>query len=137
MEEPVCQERYSKISPSTKGEVSSTRGMVGREIAIGDLNNHAALTLFYTRGLGIVFSHVMVPEPYGLRSFHLLFHIGMAILTILEFSSKWLKVILPFGGGGGLPVVGGGVGLMTQSASVTTQSIPFKYVMASELNMFT
>jgi hypothetical protein len=37
------------------------------------------------------------------------------------------------GGGGGLPVVGGGCRLMTQSAgSVATQSIAFKYVMVSE-----
>jgi hypothetical protein len=35
------------------------------------------LTLFYTRGLGIVVSHVMVPEPY--RVSPLLFKIGMVI----------------------------------------------------------
>jgi hypothetical protein len=35
--------------------------------------------------------------------------------------------------GGGLPVMGGGGGVMTQTAgSVTTQSIAFKYVMATE-----
>ncbi len=35
--------------------------------------------------------------------------------------------------GGGLPVVGGGGSVMTHTASsVTTQSIAFKYVMASE-----
>jgi hypothetical protein len=37
------------------------------------------------------------------------------------------------GSGGGLPVVVGGGSLITNSAgSVTTQSIAFKYVMASE-----
>ncbi len=40
--------------------------------------------------------------------------------------------------GGGLPVVGGGGCLMTHSAgSVTTQSIAFKYVMASEAHRYT
>jgi hypothetical protein len=38
---------------------------------------------------------------------------------------KWTKVMLPYNVGGGLPVVGGG-------GSVTSQSIAFKYVMASE-----
>ncbi len=33
------------------------------------------LTLFYTRGLGIVILHVMVPEPYRFA----LFKIGMVI----------------------------------------------------------
>jgi hypothetical protein len=43
-------------------------------------------------------------------------------LTILEFSYKWVKVMLPYREGGGLPVVGGGGSLMTHSAgSVTTQ----------------
>ncbi len=40
--------------------------------------------------------------------------------------------------GGGLPVVGGGCSLMTHSAgSVTTQSIAFKQVMASEPYRYT
>jgi hypothetical protein len=44
-----------------------------------------------------------------------------------------VKVMLPYREGGGLPVVGGGGGLMTHSAhSVTTQRTAFKYVMASE-----
>jgi hypothetical protein len=34
--------------------------------------------------------------------------------------------------GGGLSVVVGGVSLMTHSDSINTQSIAFKYVMASE-----
>ncbi len=41
--------------------------------------------------------------------------------------------MLPYGVGGGLPVVEGGGSLMTYTAgSVTTQSIAFKCVMASE-----
>jgi hypothetical protein len=40
--------------------------------------------------------------------------------------------------GGGLPVVGGGGSLITNSAgSVTTQSIAFKYVMTSEPYRYT
>ncbi len=40
--------------------------------------------------------------------------------------------------GGGLPEVGGGVSLMTHIAgSVITQSIAFKYVMASEPYRYT
>jgi hypothetical protein len=40
--------------------------------------------------------------------------------------------------GGGLPVVGGGSSLMTQSArSVSTQRKAFKYVMASEPYRYT
>jgi hypothetical protein len=58
--------------------------------------------------------------------------------TIKEFSSKWVKVMLPYRGGGGLPTVGGGSSLMTNSADfVTTQSIAFKYVMASEPYRYT
>jgi hypothetical protein len=54
-------------------------------------------------------------------------------LTIQEFSFKWVKVMLPYKVEGGLPVVGGGGSVMTHTAgSVTTQSIAFKYVMASE-----
>ncbi len=42
-------------------------------------------------------------------------------------------VMRPYKVGGGLPVVGGGASVMTHTAgSVTTQSIAFKYVMASE-----
>ena len=41
--------------------------------------------------------------------------------------------MLPYIVGGGLPVVGGGGSVVTHTAgSVTTQSIAFKYVMASE-----
>ncbi len=41
--------------------------------------------------------------------------------------------MLPYGEGGGLPVVGGGGSLMTHTAgSVTSQRTAFKYVMASE-----
>ncbi len=59
-------------------------------------------------------------------------------LTILEFSSKWMKVMLPYRVGGGLPVVGGGGSLMTHSAgSVTTQRKAFKYVMASRPYRYT
>jgi hypothetical protein len=64
------------------------------------------LTLFETRGLEIVVSHVMVPLPYR---FSLGFLHSYGNLTILKFSFKWVKVMLPYtGGGGGLPVVGGG-----------------------------
>ena len=89
-----------------------------------------SLTLFYTRGLGIVVLHVMVPEPYR---FPLCFLNRYGNLTIQEFSFKCVKVMLPYLVGGGLPVVGGGGSVMTHTAgSVTTQSIAFKYVMAFE-----
>jgi hypothetical protein len=53
--------------------------------------------------------------------------------SILVFSSKWVKVMLTYREGGGLPVVGGGDSLMTHSAgSDTIQRKAFKYVMASE-----
>jgi hypothetical protein len=56
----------------------------------------------------------------------------------VEFSSKWVKVMLPYREGGGLPVLGGGGNLMTHSAgSVTTQRKAFKYVMASEPYRYT
>ena len=59
-------------------------------------------------------------------------------LTILEFSSKWVMVMLPYREGGGLPVMGGGGSLMTHSAgSVTTQRKAFIYVMASEPYRYT
>jgi hypothetical protein len=73
-----------------------------------DLFASLFLTLFYEqrRGLGIVVLRVMVSQPYMV--FPLLSNIGMSF-TILEFSSKWVKV-LPYRGrdGGGLPVGGGG-----------------------------
>jgi hypothetical protein len=48
-------------------------------------------------------------------------------LTIEEFSFKWVKVMLPYKVGGGLPVVGVGGIVMTHTAgSVTSQSIAFK-----------
>ena len=54
-------------------------------------------------------------------------------LTIPVFHLRWVKVMLPYREGGGLPAVGGGGSLMTHSAgSVTTQSIELKEVMASE-----
>ncbi len=44
-----------------------------------------------------------------------------------------MKVLLLYKVGVGLPVVGGGGSVMTHTAgSVTTQSIAFEYVMASE-----
>jgi hypothetical protein len=88
------------------------------------------LTLFYTRGLEIVILHMMVPQPH---SFPLAFSHTYGNLTILEYSSKWVKVMLPYREWGGLPVEGGGGSLMTHGAgSVTTQREAFKYVMASE-----
>ncbi len=94
------------------------------------------LTLFYTRGLEIVVLHVMVPQPYRFSPCFFLHRYGN--LTILEFSSKWVKVMLPYREGGGLPVVGGGGSLMTHSAgSVDTQRKVFKYVMASEPYRYT
>ncbi len=66
--------------------------------------------------------------------FPLAFSHGHGNLTILEFSSKWVKVMMPYREGGGLPVVGGGGSQMTHSAgSVATLRKAFKYVMASEL----
>jgi hypothetical protein len=94
------------------------------------------LTLFYTRGLGTVVSQVMVPQPY--RFFPLIFLHRYGNLTLLKFSFKWVKVMLPYTEEGGLPVVGGGGRLMPHSAgSVTTQSIALKYVMASEPYRYT
>jgi hypothetical protein len=55
-----------------------------------------SLTLFYTHGSGIVVSHVMVPLPYGFP-FDFLPRYGN--LTILKFSFKWVKVMLPCTGG--------------------------------------
>ncbi len=50
-----------------------------------------------------------------------------------EFSFKWVKVMLPYKVGGGLPIMGGGGSVMTHTAgSVTTRSIALKYVMAFE-----
>ncbi len=38
-------------------------------------------------------------------------------IAILEFSFKWVKVVLPYRGGGGVvPVVGDGGSLITRSA---------------------
>ncbi len=75
-------------------------------------------------------------DSLTIQIFPLLFNIGMVYdnLTILEFSSKWVKVMLPYRGGrAALPVVRGGRSLMTHSAgSVTILSIAFKYVTASE-----
>jgi hypothetical protein len=88
------------------------------------------LTLFYTCELGIIVLHVMVPKPYR---FNLCFLNRHGNLTTQEFSFKWVKVMLPYKVGGGLPVVGSEGGVMTHTAgSVNTQSIAFKYVMASE-----
>jgi hypothetical protein len=90
------------------------------------------LTLFYTRGSEIVVLHVMVPQPYRFSPYR------YGNLTIIEFSSKWVKVMLPYREGGGLPVVGGGGSLMTHcTGSVTTQRKVFKYVMASEPYRYT
>ncbi len=74
-----------------------------------------------------------------IKVFPLLFNIGIGNLTILEFSSKWVKVMLPYrGGGGGLPVLGGEESLMTHSAgSITIQSIALKQVMASDSYRYT
>jgi hypothetical protein len=78
----------------------------------------------------------MVPQPYRFSPCFLTYRNGN--LTILEFSSKWVKVMLPYREGGGLPVVGGGGSRMTHSAgSVTTHRKAFKYVMASELDRYT
>ncbi len=79
--------------------------------------------------------YVMVPQPYGL-SLCCLHRYGK--LTILEFFSKWLKVMLPYREGGGLPVMGGGVSLMTHSTgSVTTHSKTFKYMIVCEPYRYT
>jgi hypothetical protein len=66
---------------------------------------------------------MMVPQPH---SFPLAFSHRYGNLTILEYSSKWVKVMLPYR-------EGGRDSLMTHGAgSVTTQRKAFKYVMASE-----
>jgi hypothetical protein len=59
-------------------------------------------------------------------------------LTILEFSCKWVKVMLPYRKGEDCLYGGAGGSLMTHSAgSVTNQSTAFKYVMASEPYRYT
>ncbi len=78
----------------------------------------------------------MVPQPYRFSPCFLKYRYGN--LAILEFYFKWVKVMLPYREGVGLPVVGGGGSLMTHSAgSVTTQRKAFKYVMASEPYRYT
>ncbi len=70
--------------------------------------------------------------------FPLAFSHRYGYLTVLEFSSNWVKVMLPYREGGGLPVGGGGGSLMTHSGGyVTTQRKAFKYVMASEPYRYT
>jgi hypothetical protein len=81
-----------------------------------NLANVCALTLFYTRGLEKVVLHVMVHQPYRFSPCFLRY----GNLTILEFSSKWVKVMLPYREVGGLPVVGGGGSMMTHSAASVT-----------------
>jgi hypothetical protein len=84
------------------------------------------LTLLTHMDFEIAVLHVMVPQPHR---FPLAFLHRYGNLTILEFSSKWVKVMLPYREGGGLPLVGIGGSLMTQSAgSVTTKRKAFKYV---------
>ncbi len=64
--------------------------------------NQSNFTLFYTRGLGIVVLHVLhvlVHQPYR---FPFAFFRTYVNFTIQEFSSKWVKVMLPYGGGGRL-----------------------------------
>ncbi len=63
-------------------------------------NGHnCTLTLLYTRGLGIVVSHVMVALPYR---FSLWFFTQVWLFNhILKFSFKWVKVMLPYTGGEG------------------------------------
>ncbi len=74
----------------------------------------------------------MVPEPYRFPLCFLKYS-RFGNFTIQEFSFKWMKVMLPYKVGGGLPVVGGGGSVLTHTAgSVTSHSIAFKYVMASE-----
>jgi hypothetical protein len=87
------------------------------------------LTLFYTRGLGIVVLHVMVPKPYR---FPLCFFFNRyGNLTLQEFSFNWVKAMLSYKVGGRLPVVGcGGIVVTHTAGSVAYQSIAFKYVMA-------
>ncbi len=58
----------------------------------------SSLTLFYTRGLGIVVSHVMVAYHTG---FPIDFLHRYGYVTILKFSFKWVKVMLPYTGGEG------------------------------------
>jgi hypothetical protein len=92
----------------------------------------SSLTLFYTCGLGIAVSHLMDPFDFLQR---------YGNLTILKFSFKWVKVLLPYREGGGLPVVGGGSLVthicMYSAGSVTTQRTAFKHVMASEPYRYT
>ncbi len=75
----------------------------------------------------------MIPKTYDLSTgytFDPWFSRRNTSLTILEFSSKWMKDMLPYREGGGRAACsGGGSSLMTQSAgSVNTQRKAFKYV---------
>ncbi len=55
--------------------------------------------------------------------------------TIIEFRSKWVTLMLPFKVGGAA-YSGDGGSLMAHSAgSVTTESIAFKHMIASETYM--
>jgi hypothetical protein len=95
----------------------------------------AFLTLFYTRGLGKVFFTYDAYDGYLIPN-----HTGfLCFLTKVWQFSNWLKVMLPYRGWGeGCLQDGGGDSLMAHSAgSVTTQSIAFKYVMASEPYRYT
>jgi hypothetical protein len=81
------------------------------------------LTLFYTRRLGIAVLHVMVPQPFG-------FQVSPFFGILIEGYAAIQ--------GEGAACCGGVGSLMTQDdGSVTTQSIAFKYVMASEPYRYT
>ncbi len=65
------------------------------KVTAGKLFYFQILTLFYTPGLGIVVIHWWFPNNTG---FPFTFWHRYGNLTILEFSSKWVKVLLPYRG---------------------------------------
>ena len=70
-----------------------------RETMISLLFSFHSLTLFYTRGVRD--SCFTCDGSSTIQVFPLFFNLGYGTVTILEFSSKWEKVILPYIGGQG------------------------------------
>jgi hypothetical protein len=74
----------------------------------------------------------MVPQPYK-YSLCFITYCRYGNLTILKFSSKWVKVMLPYREGKGYLYWKGGGSQMLCNIS----NIAFKYVMASEPYSYT
>jgi hypothetical protein len=96
----LCFKLMTKLS--TKQMFSFSLYILGQRINYSSLRTRThgiyLETLFYTLGLGKVVSHVMVPFAFLHR---------YGNLTILKFSFKWVKVMLPYTGGGRAACSGG------------------------------